>query len=299
MQQQLQNTKYQKIVGIVPYEVPTHEEKLIYKHILKNVSQDAVILITGGGSIGSQWLLEEHFIRQIIKDYKQHKIIVFPQTIYYKNDEIGDKEKQESQKVYAEAKKLYLCIREKESYEISKKLHPNTHILLMPDIVLYLDGNNKNEEKRKDEVLICIRSDAESNLKIETKIEIEKISRSFCKKLKYTDTVEKRNIRKNERKIELINKLKEFSEAKLVITDRLHGMIFALITGTPCVVFSNYNHKVKGVYEWIKDYEYIQYLEDIKDLKEKLDLVIKIKNCKYKNRLKEKYDELENIITGE
>ena len=35
--------------------------------------------------------------------------------------------------------------------------------------------------------------------------------------------------------------MSEIGKRKVVVTDRLHGMIFCAITGTPCVVFSNYN----------------------------------------------------------
>ena len=51
------------------------------------------------------------------------------------------------------------------------------------------------------------------------------------------------------RKSVIVNKLKEFAGAQLVITDRLHGMVFCYLTNTPCIVFSNYNHKVLGTYE--------------------------------------------------
>lgn len=43
-----------------------------------------------------------------------------------------------------------------------------------------------------------------------------------------------------------INKYIKFRECELVITDRIHGMIFAAITGTPCIALSNY--KIKGTY---------------------------------------------------
>ena len=63
--------------------------------------------------------------------------------------------------------------------------------------------------------------------------------------------------------------MQEFCDAKLVITDRLHGMIFAAISETPCIVFSNYNHKVGGTYEWIKQLPYIRYVENMGEAKKK------------------------------
>ena len=57
----------------------------------------------------------------------------------------------------------------------------------------------------------------------------------------------------------VIDKLQEFSTARLVITDRLHGMVFAAITGTACIAFRNYNYKIEGTYEWIEYLQYIQF----------------------------------------
>ena len=48
-----------------------------------------------------------------------------------------------------------------------------------------------------------------------------------------------------------------------MITDRLHGMIFAAITGTPCVVLQNNNHKIKATYEsWLRPLKHIRLQEN-------------------------------------
>ena len=53
-----------------------------------------------------------------------------------------------------------------------------------------------------------------------------------------------------------------FRHAELVVTDRLHGMIFCAITGTPCVVLNSKSPKVLGCYAWIKDLPYIRFCDD-------------------------------------
>ncbi|MFB8735822.1 polysaccharide pyruvyl transferase family protein [Bacillus sp. SL00103] len=35
-----------------------------------------------------------------------------------------------------------------------------------------------------------------------------------------------------------------YVKAQVVVTDRLHGMIFCAITKTPCVVLRSFDHKV-------------------------------------------------------
>ena len=58
-----------------------------------------------------------------------------------------------------------------------------------------------------------------------------------------------------------MKKLDEFRKSKLVVTDRLHGMLFAAITGTPCIALGNSSGKVKGVYDWLTHLDYIQYVD--------------------------------------
>ena len=39
-------------------------------------------------------------------------------------------------------------------------------------------------------------------------------------------------------------------------------MVFAALTGTPCIVLDNCDHKVQGVYDWLKQNRYILYLDN-------------------------------------
>ena len=71
------------------------------------------------------------------------------------------------------------------------------------------------------------------------------------------------------------DKLDEFAKAKLVITDRLHGMIFAALTMTPCVAFNNISKKVEGVYRWIDKMSSISVVEDEKEITKVMNCLLK------------------------
>ena len=68
--------------------------------------------------------------------------------------------------------------------------------------------------------------------------------------------------------------LKKFAKAKIVVTDRLHGMIFTIITNTPCIAINNLSGKVKGVYDTLSDIEKnkIIFIEDKADV-EKIKII--------------------------
>jgi len=50
-------------------------------------------------------------------------------------------------------------------------------------------------------------------------------------------------------------------QAQVMVTDRLHGMIFGIITGTPCVVLDSGTHKVAQFYrDWLTDLPGVEFL---------------------------------------
>lgn len=278
------------------FEVSTYEDEICFDYICKKLKKDARIFVTGGGSIGSQWIEEEKFIRKVIKSFPDNKIVIFPQTVYYSDDEKGKKELEISKKIYNEHKMLSLCLREKVSYEFCKSNFQNINLVLVPDIVLCLYGKKFKQVNRKDDILICFRHDAEKKMSNKEFENVTSILRKYGD-LVYTDTVVKKVIYPFTRKKFLFDKLTEFSRSKLVVTDRLHGMIFAAITKTPCIVFSNYNHKVKGVYSWIKDLNYIVYMEDEDELEEKANSLLKLYEKDFNTiNLEIKFNDLEKLI---
>ena len=51
-------------------------------------------------------------------------------------------------------------------------------------------------------------------------------------------------------------------------------MIFATLTGTPCIAFDSISGKVKGVYEWIKDLEYVKFANNIEEAIKYTDILL-------------------------
>lgn len=95
---------------------------------------------------------------------------------------------------------------------------------------------------------------------------------------------------------EVFSMLNEFRRASLVITDRMHGMIMAAITNTPCIVMESLDKKILGSYEWIKKLEYIQFVDHANE-NEVLDMLSKIKTeSRGRQFMAMNFDKLETII---
>lgn len=178
-----------------------------------------------------------------------------------------------------------------------QKYFPPVETVLVPDIVTLLDMDIAGQN-RKD-ILFCMRSDLEKNVTDEQLAEIQQILKIHYpnEQMNKIDTVVPYMVSEGMRKKEVKNKLEQFKKAKLIITDRLHGMIFATITATPCIAFGNSNGKVKNVYGWLKHNEYIKYVNDIDEFKSIVEtLDIERKYYYDKTILYDDFEPLLNII---
>lgn len=245
---------------------------------LKNViCSGDVLCLNGGGNMGTLYPRYEALRRKVIKAFPDNKIIIFPQTIDYENDSYGKRELKRSVKVYNGHKHLVVCAREKRSFNFMRQLYKN--VVLVPDIVLYLNGRIVLERaEKKDCVGICLRNDRESAISLEQRNGIYssiKEAGFIVENLTTMSDSHQMYMSSDDRLDALRTKLQEFSNYKCIITDRLHGMIFSFLSGVPCLVIDNRNKKVSGVLEEVDPSASIHVIqsdefEDIPALIEKL-----------------------------
>ena len=219
-----------------------------------------VILATGGGNMGTLWYYHEEMVRKIILKNPNSKIFLLPNTIVYEDTEWGKKEFQRSIEIYNTHKYLKLYAREKTSFDLMKQVYND--VSLVPDMVLSM--NHCREGTCRDGCIICLRMDKERTRSDAQNQEIEQqMVALFGDKVQRLDMIKDYMIPIKERDRELEWQYDAFRHAELVVTDRLHGMIFAAITGTPCIVLDSKSPKMRGCFEWIKDLEYIRFCDDV------------------------------------
>ncbi|MBX4263673.1 glycosyltransferase [Clostridium estertheticum] len=257
------------IIEIVTADIIKH-----IKNLKKNVKKDDIFVLQGGGNLGDEYIWEEEGRRKIISEFKDNKIILFPQSIYFKETVIGKTELSKTKTIYNEHKNLIMVAREETSYNIMKETFVNSKVILTPDIVLYLNETYPKLERKG--VLLSLRQDKEGVLSSQQKDDIRSEAQSNFDKIIITDTVDvftthedkilQYMINLNQREKRLKAKWNQFKGVQVVITDRLHGLVFCAITSTPCIVIANYNHKVKDTYAWLKDLNYIKFVNDVEEI---------------------------------
>ena len=252
--------------------------------LMKYATPDDVIYLHGGGNMGTSYIYEEGYRCDIISTMKRNKIVLFPQTMSYGDTELDRQLLRHSRRVYSRHPDLHLIARERVSYERMKEAYPDTDVRLTPDIVLSMSGNDSGSFSSRRGVLLCLRNDAEQSLDKENFSTLEEIVETVGEGYSYTDTVagaEYIPVSFEQGARFVFAKFEEFRGARLVITDRLHGMIFSAVTGTPCIALNNANGKVGFEYEWLKSLPYIRFVERIDDIRSVLPNLLAIQNTRF------------------
>lgn len=267
---------------------------LLYKLLIRDTD---IVTIAGGGFLGSLWEFEEVIVQCILENFCNNKIIIFPQTFFVEDTM---KDFMFTHKGYLKHPNLTICLRDKKSCNRLLTLAPQLkkNFLYMPDMVCGLSV--KNISMKRKNIAICFREDKEGILDNDNKTKLFEKLKSMGEEVEFISTIANKNIDPKYREVAVYSKLSEIASKKLIITDRLHAMLFSAITGTPCIAMDNKSGKVAGVYDWIRQQPYIFFTKDMGHIFEILETIDLKKNYKFDSKFVDKYwKKLSNIIMGE
>ncbi|MCW3764654.1 polysaccharide pyruvyl transferase family protein [Weissella confusa] len=281
-------------------EIITISEDVLYNQlatIKRIVNSTDIIALQGGGNMNDLYPLQDKQRADIIKKFKDNRIVLFPQSASYDLTDHNSSFYDIRNNILTR-ENVYLFFRDKYSTQFMKDNLYNKKVFSVPDIVLSLRVKNR-DISRQNIITTFLRHDDE-------KLTSEKLNDLIKNEreryiIKSSDTVDQfwmeHAINKWNHEKLINKKLLEFQSSKLIITDRLHGMIFAIITGTPAIVFDNANHKIRNAYNsWLQHVPYIYYVDNkdkIKGIYAKIDKIMNQKPQTYKvPDFSDKYTEL-------
>ena len=219
---------------------------------------DDIITVVGGGNMTDLYFDIELLRQMAIEAFPNNRVILFPQTMFFSETPAGRYMRKRAKKVYSGHNNLTISSRERLSFLAMKEMIPNS--LFMPDIVMTLDEREPAVERKG--ITLCLRQDKESKVTDDFKSELEEELLKNHKLTHYDTHIGRDRLTLKDREEELHKIWSQFRSSEWVVTDRLHGMIFAFITGTPCIVLPNNNYKIEGCYSWIKECGYIHYIDN-------------------------------------
>lgn len=237
------------------------------KVLRKRLRKEGVVLLHGGGNLGSVWPEHQMFRERIIELLPEMKIIQLPQSVHFDDDA----HKVRFGKIAKAHKDLHILLRDQPSLNILKELDLN--VQLCPDMAFAMGPVAQSNNPVVDVVWLS-RSDHESagndgrnmSFKIEKLDWLQGEPGRFYSKFSPKLTVRlRRLVQSNFRKSKLLRDhfwgmnsasfdllaerrfqrgIRILSRGKIVLTDRLHGHIVSTLLGKPQVLLDNHYRKI-------------------------------------------------------
>lgn len=272
-----------------------YEEKILM--ILKEKIKETDLIFFQSGYTFTGIHPYENMHRKIVENFPYNKIVFLPQTVKFKNQKILEN----VQNFYGKYDNIYFFARDKISYDIYKSIFPeHRNVHCFPDIVTTEIGNYDFNNNERNGILLCVRNDVEKLYSFqEISLFKEKLQKIAKVSLSDTNSETKENsLKEYWKKIE--ETIDDYSQYQVIITDRYHGTIFALIANTPVIILKTTDHKVVTGADWFEGV-YEDYVYVVNDLEEASQVAQQIvtgfEYRKLPSYFKEKYyDRLKDII---
>lgn len=241
------------------------------------IDQNVTVLFNGGGNLGDLYHEHMDFLISITEHYPSNRIVVLPQTVYYKDVNQADCDFSKLQ----QHSDFYICARDHKVYQqLCNYFGQNT--LVLPDMAFCISSQRLSPYK-KEQVkgkLIIKRDDCEkgaANVSIDGDISDWPVFEHSFRKSTFVNKLFKRL---SDAKLPLLSNVfnrlwnwyasKFFNEMMIregvefispymcVETARLHGCILSILLGKEIVLVNNSYGKNKNFYDsWLKDLETI------------------------------------------
>lgn len=272
-----------------------YEEKILM--ILKEKIKETDLIFFQSGYTFTGIHPYENMHRKIVENFPYNKIVFLPQTVKFKNQKILEN----VQNFYGKYDNIYFFARDKISYDIYKSIFPeHRNVHCFPDIVTTEIGNYDFNNNERNGILLCVRNDVEKLYSFqEISLFKEKLQKIAKVSLSDTNSETKENsLKEYWKKIE--ETIDDYAQYQVIITDRYHGTIFALIANTPVIILKTTDHKVVTGADWFEGV-YEDYVYVVNDLEEASQVAWQIvtgfEYRKLPSYFKEKYyDRLKDII---
>ncbi|WP_013335067.1 polysaccharide pyruvyl transferase family protein [Gloeothece verrucosa] len=227
------------------------------------ISKDDIIILHSGGNLGDRYMSTESVRRRLIQTFKENVIISLPQTIYFTNTEHGKSQTVKTSEIYKAHHKLTILCRDLYSAHLSESLLPQTPTFCIPDFVLTLPPRKRQNHKAK--IVFCLRNDndIESAFSLQEK---EALIAKFSHNSILMDIRRSDPVLPHERQTFVEETLAKIEQAEVVVTDRFHGLIFAIVCQRPCVALPSIGHKMSFGILWFKELAFVKWAEKMEDV---------------------------------
>ena len=237
-----------------------------FRVLRAQIRKGDVLFLQGGGNMNDKYMNIEKIRRFVIQTMPQNRIVLFPQSVSYAQTPQAQKLKADTARIYNAHPDLTILAREETSFQTAKEMFPSLRTMLVPDIATYLFRSmGPSADFPRDGIALCLRADSERYYSEQQILELQqKLSETYdvC----MTDTHIRRRVLPQERLVCAQERIDAFAHKRLIVTDRFHGVIFSILSRTPCIALRSCDHKVTDGVKWFHDLPGVIYAESTADV---------------------------------
>jgi pyruvyl transferase EpsO len=240
--------------------------------VRRRLGSDGVVLIHGGGNFGDLYPVHDELRFRILQDFPDHKIIQLPQTINYRDAGAAGK----AARAFASHPDVTLIVRDEPSVDRAERLL-GVQAILCPDMAFGLGALRRREPVQ--EVTWLARRDKErvgpvprQGEGVEAVDWLDTKANTFGFRLarqintplaasagssRVAARLVQTSVRANYQRLaegRLTFGMRMISTGRVLVTDRLHAHILAVLAGIPNVLVSDRYGKTRDVhYAWTRE----------------------------------------------
>lgn len=248
--------------------IPISKTRVLLQSIKKQVTPQDLITIIGGGNMGSLYPDIEELRQLVIRSFPHNRIVCFPQTLDWDDSKISHAALRKIVSAYSRHPDIHVFAREsitRDKLSVLFREHSNVKVGYVPDIVMSASAAvlGATSDKEPAGILRCLRNDRECALDAACYAQLDAALTRTGQPITQTDTHAGGSQLNDTQCAHLLaDKLGQFRAARLVVTDRLHGMILSVLAGTPCIVLPNANHKIRQTWlDWLQGHPLVAFIE--------------------------------------
>jgi pyruvyl transferase EpsI len=245
--------------GVAVWELNQSESAYFLPALSVLLRTRDVIFLHSGGNLGDRYMGTESARRLIIQKFPRNKIVSLPQTICFSDTPGGQAELKKSSAIYGAHRNLTLICRDRVSARTATGIFPDAKLFCLPDFVLSLPKRRTRRPDSAAPILICRRRDQES---LYSEDDWHGLATRLPLPYRYFDTRFPEPIQPAERRQRLAETLNLIEDHRVVVTDRFHAIIFAILCRRPCVALPTIDHKVTASRFWFRGVLYASNLEE-------------------------------------
>lgn len=227
-------------------------------HRVKKVSENAVLILHGGGNFGDLYPHHQEFRSRVVARFPNNPILVFPQSVHFSSQAFL----KEQVLVYQQHSNLTFFARDQYSFDLLSPFLNEGQLRILPDLAHMLYGRFPMQESCDRPCMLFRRRDIEAVEKLNQEgfdwsdivtSELRSKFRSLKKQVKWQGRLKidfgAHSRWRGYRDALVDAAIEEYGKYNIVDSDRLHGVILAHILGKPVVARDNCYGKIRRYVE--------------------------------------------------